>query len=274
MLSWPVEWKTPEHPAGIIVGCNKKLEFLLPWWWLNYCLHNAYPVTFIDFGDLSPAAVKWCKQHGNYIKSDLEHSDWFSKQYVTPESAEKWEMYQASIWDVRSIFFKKPFSLLLSTYKKTMWIDIDCQVRGSLAPVFDYYLEQAENALVKEPYKEDAKERELRELLPGEHIYNAGVIAFRHGSQLITDWCQLILKNYTLFRCDQSVLSRMLFEENHSLALLPSVYNWPFASAFNPKVVILHWWTTSKNLIPHLMLRLSKEALINLTFDDLSEMPK
>lgn len=48
---------------GVIIGCTQILERHLPWWWINYRLHNDNPVTFFDFG-MSPPAKEWCKKKG------------------------------------------------------------------------------------------------------------------------------------------------------------------------------------------------------------------
>ncbi len=52
---------------GILIGCDRNQEWLLPWWWDHYSAHNAYPVAFADFG-MSKKALAWCREKGKMLK--------------------------------------------------------------------------------------------------------------------------------------------------------------------------------------------------------------
>jgi hypothetical protein len=64
-----VKWRSiqPEPIDGVIVGCDAEQEWMLTWWWMHYRLHNDYPVTFFNFGNLSPEAENWCRKKGALV---------------------------------------------------------------------------------------------------------------------------------------------------------------------------------------------------------------
>lgn len=63
-----IEWAPNlEAPEGIIVGCDWKMQTMIPWWWKHYRKHNNHPVAFIDFG-LSEAMHRFLKTKGRVIK--------------------------------------------------------------------------------------------------------------------------------------------------------------------------------------------------------------
>jgi|GEM_PF-1740590 len=94
---------------GVITGCDAKMEWMLDWWWEHYQAHNDHPVAFADFG-MSKERVEWCKARGSV--------------YAITEKMPTW--------------FKKPIAMLRSPFETTAWIDLDCEVRKDVGPLFNF----------------------------------------------------------------------------------------------------------------------------------------
>jgi hypothetical protein len=59
-----IDWKPEEsilYEKGVLIACDEKLEWLLPWWWFHYQSYHQLPVAFVDFG-MSNKAIDWCKK--------------------------------------------------------------------------------------------------------------------------------------------------------------------------------------------------------------------
>lgn len=260
------DWSPPiqDDSKGVIVGCNRNHEWLLPWWWMNFRLHNTLPVTFMNFGDMSLAALEWCRVRGNVIKFDIPDHFVAEKEKVDPLLAKTWESMNTSVWALRKGWFKKPFALLKTPYQKTIWLDLDCQVRGSIEPLFNY-LNQADIALVPEVELDQKLNRERGLLLPGEIMYNAGVIVFKHGSKVIQEWGKQAIEQNHLFFGDQQLLIRILFSQHIPVEPIPILYNWPMPYGINTNAIIMHWWGAQKANILMQIGHLKKFFCIDLT---------
>lgn len=235
---WAQHIPLSEH--GIIAGCTQSQEWLLPWWWMNMRLHNNYPVTFVNFGDMSPTALNWCQQRGSVVTLNLPADFVAPKEKIEPRLASTWESMHAYVWQMRLAWFKKPFALLQSPYAKALWLDVDCQVCGPLQPIFDKCAD-SDLAMKKEEAIFHRTDVARGLLLPDEKVYNAGVIAFRHGAPIVHTWAQQAVEQNHLFIGDQQLLARILHTHNYPIAVLPEIYNWRGDLGRNPNAVILHW---------------------------------
>ena len=236
--SWvPFRWNgyIVSSKQGILVGCDRNQECLLRWWWENYSAHNSYPVAFVDFG-MSREALAWCAERGAIIALP---EDVCPLRPLSPEEKERLAPhFGKEPWLYRGALFKKAFACLRSPFALSCWIDLDCEIRGSLAPLF---AQKGEIALVKEP--EIAQEGYGRDgfLLLGEVIYNSGVIAFQQGSPILKRWGELSLEKNNLFITDQEVLSRAIHTSRPRLVELPAIYNWKRSQGLNDDALILHY---------------------------------
>jgi hypothetical protein len=206
---------------GIVVACDENQEWLLPWWWEHYSAHNGYPVLFVDFG-MSEKGKAWCSERGvcvPLVKQLLEKP-------VSPENIRAWEAQITSIMTLRSAFFKKPFALLQSPFPLSLWLDLDCQVRGALDPLF-YLLHFGVEFAVR---KNEGKELN----------YSGGVIAFRNDSALLQAWRQAVIDRNDYYIHDEAALSELLRAGPASFMELPNIYNWNPLHGNNPQAVILH----------------------------------
>lgn len=231
---------------GVIVGCDSDQEWLLPWWWDNYISCNPWPVSFIDFG-LSKKARAWCEERGDVV--DLEVPDVLiaGKGDIDPKLASDWEeIYGKTYWQCRKGWFKKPVAMLQSPYERSLWIDLDCEILGPIEILFCKCEVESGIALVRERLLPEQYGR----LIPGEVIYNSGVVVFKRGSIWIQKWVEDCLYRNHEFWGDQEVLSRLIFNHNLKITEIPEIYNWRISQGLNLNAVIIHWLgSAGKNYI-------------------------
>ncbi len=209
--------------SGIIVGCDQQQEWMLPWWWKHYSTHNNLPVVFIDFG-LSPQASQWCQLRGKVIPL-LFSPPLKSRAELNLETVARWETaFGTNFWKARSSWFKKPLALLHTPFEKTLWLDVDCEVKSDLSSLFSGFT--TDLSLTSEPEfcQQHLLAHSLRE--PTETIYNSGVILYRHGCPIILRWAQATLQSADAFWSDQHLLSRIIHEHQHPIIALSQLYNW------------------------------------------------
>lgn len=212
---------------GIIVGCDFNQEWLLDWWWSHYSKHNAYPVAFFNFG-LSENGLERCRKRG----AVLSLPPLPPLKPVSPENKKLWEARAGSgIWPFRAAWFKKPLAFLRSPFPLSLWIDLDCEIRGNLEPLFNALALGADIALVPER-QEHPKD---------EAVYNSGVVAFRQNSAILHEWADLCLNANEKFMGDQNALSWAIHLHRPPLALLPDHYNWTMDRGFQDEALILHY---------------------------------
>jgi hypothetical protein len=213
-LSW--RQRDPSEEDGVIVAADEAQEWLLLWWWKNYSRFNHYPVTFIDLG-LSKKARLWCQQRGECFKLPYYGLTVASKDQIDPELVTSWEyFYGISCWDHRHLFFEKPFICLQTPYRKTIWLDLDCEVRSCLSEIFSY-LGDSGFCISRDLNMSKALNK---------NIFNSGVIGFSHGHSLIMEWCRTAFDLHAQFCGDQDLISHLIVCRKEPIALLPSIYQW------------------------------------------------
>lgn len=231
-----MNWKPTKFKRGILAACDEKLEWLLPWWWERLRVHSETPVAFVDFG-MSACGRSFCQERGELIALDISQF----KESVAKERAVRWEaIYGKGLWNARQSWLKKPFALLLTPFKETIWLDLDCEVLGPLVPLFEA-LKEADLALAQETENAILHERMYGELNEDELLYNSGVIAYRHGTPLIEQWAEETILRGDKFWGDQQLLSRLIYEKKASIAELDPHYNWRMSQGFNLHAQIIHW---------------------------------
>ncbi len=215
---------------GIIVGCDQKQEWMLPWWLSHFKLHNKLPVAFIDFG-MTSHAKKWCKAHGTLIPLKAPQDFVYPKNQISSELAGKWEKrYGSHVWSARAGWFYKPFALLQTPFKETIWIDLDCEVLGSLAHLFNKLHQHSQIALARD--NTGAFE---------EVGYNSGLIVYHSKSPLLMNWASSCIRKNHQFSSDHEVLTNLIQEGAVEISELPGKYNWIIKNCVNPEAVVLHW---------------------------------
>lgn len=222
-------WRTQgiRDVDGVLVASDSAQEWLLPWWWDHYSKYNNYPVAFVDFG-MSEEKKEWCREHGEFIPLPVLDVFVAGEEEIDSSLLKEWKkIYGEKMWlNSRNAWFKKPLACLQSPFLRTLWLDLDCEVRGSLAPVFDYSDHPSGIALHKERFY---------------HSYNGGVICFRRGIPLIETWVsECFVKNHR-FPADQELLSNILDEQKIAIGELPADMNWLISYGDNSDALIYHW---------------------------------
>jgi len=215
-----------KNENGILVGADQTQEWILPWWWNQYKKDNNKPVAFVDFG-LSFEKKDWCRERGELIP--LRLFDFAAeKEEMDPYFVKDLEDEFGSLfWNCRSAWFKKPFACLQTPFKKTIWIDIDCEIRCNLDPLFEY----DGVAMAKDQSPPDYPFL----------VYNSGVMVFERDLPLIEFWADGAWNRNGQFRGDQELLSALIAEKNILVSELPPEYNWMRINHDHSKAQILHW---------------------------------
>lgn len=220
---------------GVVVAADQNISWLLPWWWGLYSRHNSYPVAFVDFG-LSQKTAGWCKERGDLIPLKIDHPFVTPQSKIDPKLAQEWQkLYGHKVWQAREAWFKKPLAMLLSPYETTIWMDLDCEVCSSLAPIFDFLDPSSEIALSLDPGR------------PG--IYNSGVVLFRKKTILLADWANRCMTENEQLIGDDYIVSKLIATESYRFKMLPQEYNWQAGQGLNFSALILHWAAWGKIFI-------------------------
>jgi len=197
-ISGYADWHS-DH--GVLLVCDSKFEHMFDWWIEKYSKYNDISICLIDAG-LSD----------NFIKS---HSDIMIKKINTPDT-----MKNKHMW--------KPFILRLSPFKKTVYIDLDCEIRGPIVKLFEY----SDFAMAKD-VSNSFDEKNDRD------PFDCSVIVYENSSKTIDLWCDAMIEdskvNFTTSG-DQQVFNRSSFPCNE----IDPKYNWVRLQGPNPEATIIH----------------------------------
>jgi hypothetical protein len=254
---------------GVIVGTSRRQEWLLPWWWMHFRMHNDLPVLFVDFGDLSSEALSWCRKRGEVVKLELSDDFMGSRDEIDPMLVKDWESMQPNVWSLRFTWYKKPFTLLLSPFQKTLWLDLDCQVQGSLDPLFSIPLQEGGIGIVAESERYQLINWKTGRNKSTKLCYNAGVILYETGSKIVQEWIAQSKQKNREHCSDQQMLVHVLNTSNIPFTSLPAEYNWTLDRGLSPKAVILHCFgDIGKVFIKNQINFLTANWAMNLSFDE------
>lgn len=197
---------------AFLTGVDAKQEWMLPWFFKNYKKYNKLPVIVADFG-MSPKGLELAKRHAKEIID------------LTKEIEKGW--------------FLKPKSMWKSPAKNTVWIDLDCEVRGDLSDIFKQ-LEPNKLCMVQDhPW---VKRR-------GELWHNSGVVGFKDKPAILKSWMNEVGRIKAVG--DQEVLHAMLnpITKITYIKDLPHKYNVLRLDVEDnnvPKDAVVVHWTGSK----------------------------
>jgi len=218
---------------GILVASDAQQEWLLPWWWERYADKNSAPVAFVDLG-MSKEKRAWCEAKGEVIVLSVSDKC-FSSEKIDKKICQSWEQsYGPAIWKVRKSWFMKPLAFLQTPYRRTIWLDLDCEVLGSVEKLFDS-CSPSKIAFVRE-YGWDGVSAEHQEV-----IYNSGLVVYERGAELIYQWAKMALSENHRFLGDQQLLSHIIFSQKWKVQELPYIYNWRIAQGALPEAIVVHW---------------------------------
>lgn len=213
------------YTKGVLTGCDINHEWMLKWWWTNYRKANAYPVTFIDFG-MSKAAKSWCEKHGTIIS--------LRKPFIgtPPSSTSVYALRKRKIW------LSKPKALLHTPYQKTIWIDLDAQVKLPLTRLFTLCPKDTLALCPELSFREQAEKES--NLLPIEaSSFNTGVIVYPKAASALFLWAESAKQSTSLG--DQDLLSYLIFKKKIPIKLFSSIFNRIHPEPDGDDVVIYHY---------------------------------
>ncbi len=231
---------------GVIVGADMTQEWLLPWWWECYRNHNSEKIAILDFG-MSLEMKEWCRERGELIRLQIDDEMVKGESEIDEGVSDRWNRSLGKdFWASRIAWFKKPFACLKTPFSRTLWIDLDCEIRGPIQSLFSYADKPPGIAMAKEQCE------------PKAILYNSGVIAFQAGLQIIADWALFGLKNTGNFRADDEAFSNMIEKRRLTISEIPPPYNWSRTHEDHSKAVILHWHGTRGKVVLRSRIHLAK----------------
>jgi len=204
------KWGKYDAEAGIVTGCDKNQEWLLDWWWAQYAAHNTLPVAFFDMG-MTDAGREWCRQHGRLMKSPV------AGRFGTGN-------------------MHKPFVLVKSPWRQTIWLELDCEVRGNVECLLKYG--QGATGLMFDHYYK----RQLGAgSPPDEPLYSTGLIVTVNGDKLIPEWCKDTLTRYRQFRNDGDTMKATLWRLKYKPNDIPNELHRVRCEGNHPEALTMHW---------------------------------
>ncbi|MEI6241809.1 MAG: hypothetical protein WCP39_00190 [Chlamydiota bacterium] len=233
-------WTASTEERGVIVGSDKNQEWMLPWWYYHYHQHNTLPITFIDFG-MSKKALSWCKERGEIV-TFREEIPITPKEQIPKNLQKEWtNPVYPNIWKSRNAWFKKPLACLYSPYKKTIWIDLDCQVLRPLNHLF---------AFVEKEHSVSVTKHITCDLLNVKRwAYNSGVVVFYHGSPIIQEWAKKAIAENHLWFADDFLLTDLINQKKEKFIELPPFFNWMYFDQKNSNpdlpIHIIHYYSAA-----------------------------
>jgi hypothetical protein len=223
---------------GVIIAASSEMESLLPWWWYHYERHSHYPVVFVDLG-VSLAARSFLQDKVDILpftqNPQAKKPDPIQKELAT--------QYGIDTECVRTHWFKKPSILAMSPFTKSVWLDLDCEVRGDISPLFSFCSTPHGIALAIDLHASLKKILEWHEKKDGPLpvTFNSGVICYHKDSTLIRQWLDECKHNSALYLGDQDALSACIAKQKKCITLLPDMMNWSYTQGDNNKARIMHW---------------------------------
>ena len=209
-----VKWQDPaslEADRGVMVGAIAEQEWILPTWLQQYATHNPrVPLAVADFG-ISQEAKAACVDAGAAMID------------VTDVPCKGW--------------YRKPFALLASPFRRTMWLDLDTTIQRDISPLFKH----ADAGCIGVSRDRFAV-HEKRNLNPDVVIYDTGVVVVDYGDDIVTEWALATLLNVWEVRGDQEYLSLMLHNVPHSISEIPiTEFSAFFRDDERRDTAIVHW---------------------------------
>ena len=199
---------TKLYDEAFLTGCDQNHEWFIEWFVSNYKKHSKTPLIFADFG-LTEEALQYLRKNVHAIM-DMTKS---------PEKG----------------WFKKPLSMLSCPAKKTVWIDLDCQIIDNIDGIFNLLEPNKLNMVEDKPWTK--RRREV--------WHNSGIVGFIDKPVILTQWAQQVKAKPEVG--DQEVLHSMLNPITKISAIndLPNEYNvmriQTEADDYQGKIRVMHW---------------------------------
>ena len=200
----PIKVKT----CGIIVGADKKIEYLLPYFYLNLRLNTSLPIVFFDFG-MTVMGKSFCEKRGQVIP--IEESLWSSEEVSAKNT-------------IKTMWFKKPLACKKAPFDLNLWLDLDCKIVGPFDDIFSKIDKEHWLALRMEG-KITLGWLKMMEEHPHYLLYNSGVMLFEKDSPFIDLWIDGCHKFSKKYNGDQDILGLILMDHPKKVGILDKIYN-------------------------------------------------
>ena len=160
------------YDKAFVTGCDENHEWMLEWFFKNYKKHmKDVPLVFANFG-LTPDGLKKVRENVHAVMN------------LKPFDEEGW--------------FKKPMSMIKCPSKKTIFIDLDCEIRDDISNLFNMLKPNMLNMVEDKPWT-----------MRGQELWhNSGVVGFIDKPTILYDWAKAIRDNPV--QGDQEVLHLLL----------------------------------------------------------------
>ena len=228
--------------TGVLVGADKVEEWLLPWFYTHFRKYNPdCPIAFANFG-MSLEAQNWCRDRGALFEVPESPSN-----TTVPTGF----LFQGDLWKERNlhpsspsaekkIWFRKSLAIAISPFYRTLWLDLDCQIRGDISPLLSLPLSSGK--LGVSPCGSFCSICNLsKDLLILVEKYNSGVLLTEKDSPLLDQWASLI-DGHLFFRTEEAALSFLIDRNPMQVTQISHLYNWPISNwGENEKAVIHHF---------------------------------
>lgn len=238
---------------GVLAGCDQGQEWLLPWFFSRFRASNpTCPIAFVDFG-MTKNTRSWCEERGALIAVEDVPPAADASGFLFEE--ERWieHPFTPSAMTLKQrLFFRKPLALLRSPFERTLWLDLDCQVRANLDPLFSLPL--SSSGLAAAPagtflFAKNLTQSKIFYLSK----FNCGVVLIEKSSLLLQEWAALS-RGPISFWTDEGSLAFVSNQKQMPVKQMPKIYNWPVAWGANESALVYHWiGERAKSDLKHLL---------------------
>lgn len=230
---------------GVIVGCCAKMEYLLPYFYINFRLNSDLPIIFFDFG-MSTIGKNFCEKRGQIIS--------INETLHPPQSDTQLEL-------IKTMWFKKPLAFKKTPFDLTLWLDLDCKIYKPFDDIFDTIGDKWLSILPEKSPDSSSY-----------NGFNSGVCVYKKNAPFIDLWINLSITKSDHFPGDQDALSFILQQHLNQVSPLPQKFNYLYLKeGFDKKenVVILHHFSFFKTFLQKEYLILEKSSNLKI-FDPIN----
>ena len=197
------------YDEAFVTGCDEKHEWMLEWFFKNYKQHiKNIPLIFANFG-LTPEGLTLVRENVHAVMNlkTFDEKGWF----------------------------KKPMSMIKSPSKKTIWIDLDCEIRDDISNLFGMLKPDMLNMVEDKPWTMRGKEL----------WHNSGLVGFIDKPPILYQWAKAIREDPV--QGDQEVLHLMLnpITKIKYINDIPNEYNvlrlQTETDGYDGPIKVMHW---------------------------------
>lgn len=207
------ELSDPEYPpdSGIVILSTSQSEWMIPWFLRNLRRYHVELPVILFAIDLSHKALAAVKAFDVQIR---DHHP--TKAFLHP-------------------WFHKPFVIRESPFARTVFLDLDCEVRAPLPELFGWCDQGIVLGRDLHPI------RQYRKFFRRDHFFNSGVVSVRRDNPVIDLWCGATEELHTDLRGDQEILNLILLEHEIPVVVLPDHYHQLRLDGDHPAAKVMHW---------------------------------